>query len=195
MRRLHRTLITSFIAAIACAVPARASAELFATPFGGVTFLDNDHRKGTFGASVGGGGVVAFEFEVARTLLGSYAEVPVVDLNARVSTFMGNVMVRKPSGVFQPYATGGAGIVRLTGSVDVPFLGQIVDAGVDDFGWNVGGGLMIFPTPNIGIRGDVRWFKTGDVAWDDIAGIGGLGDIPLPKVDFWRTTGGITFKF
>jgi opacity protein-like surface antigen len=118
-----------------------------------------------------------------------------VDLNARVSTFMGNVMIRVPNGFFQPYLTAGAGIVRLTGSVDVPFLGQIVSASADDLGWNFGGGLMLFPTPNLGVRGDIRRFQTGAISWDDITGIGGLDDIPLPKVDFWRATGGLTFKF
>jgi hypothetical protein len=54
---------------------------------------------------------------------------------------------------------------------------------------------MLFPTSNFGLRGDIRRFQTGDLSWDDITGIGGLDDIPLPKVDFWRATAGLTFKF
>jgi opacity protein-like surface antigen len=195
MGYVSRVVFTVLTAAFVCVLPARASAELFATPFAGVTFIDSENRKTTFGAAIGGGGLVSVEFEAARTLLGSYQGIPVVDLNARVSTFMGNVMIRVPNGFFQPYLTAGAGIVRLTGSVDVPFLGQIVSASADDLGWNFGGGLMLFPTPNLGVRGDIRRFQTGAISWDDITGIGGLDDIPLPKVDFWRATGGLTFKF
>jgi opacity protein-like surface antigen len=121
--------------------------------------------------------------------------VPVVDFNARVTTYMGNLMLRLPRGPIQPYISGGGGIVQLTGSVDVPFLGQIVSASADDFGWNVGGGLMVLPTPNVGFRADLRRFQTGDIAWDDITDIGGLDDIPLPKVNFWRATGGLVFRY
>ena len=189
-----RLFATASLAVLAALIPSRAHAELFVTPFAGVTFIDSDNRRGTFGAAIGVGGFVAVEFEAARTLLGSYAGIPVVDLNARVTTYMGNLMIRLPRGPVQPYVSGGGGIVRLTGSVDVPFLGQIVSASADDVAWNVGAGLMLLPTPNVGLRGDVRRFQTGAISWDDIAGIGGLGDIPLPKVDFWRATGGIVFK-
>lgn len=193
---LHlRALVISSIALAAALVPARASADVFVTPFAGVTFIDEDNRKGTFGAAIGVGGFIGLEFEAARTLLGSYEGIPVVDLNARVTTYMGNLMVRLPRGPIQPYVSGGGGIVRLTGSVDIPFIGQIVSASADDFGWNVGGGLMLLPTPNIGLRGDIRRFQTGSLSWDEITDIGGLDDIPLPKVDFWRATGGIVFKF
>jgi len=195
MRHTTHLLLAGFVGLATLLNPARASADVFFTPFAGATFIDSDNRKTTFGAAIGVGGLVSLEFEAARTLLGSYTGIPIVDLNARVTTYMGNLMFRVPVGPIQPYVSGGAGIVRLTGSVDVPFLGQIVSASADDIGWNFGGGLMLFPTPNFGVRGDVRRFQTGDISWDDIAGIGGLDDIPLPKVDFWRATAGLTFKF
>jgi opacity protein-like surface antigen len=168
---------------------------VFVTPFAGATFIDADNRKTTFGASIGVGGFVAVEFDAARTLLGSYTDIPVVDLNARVTTYMGNLVVRLPHGPIQPYVSGGAGIVQVTGSVDVPFLGSIVSVSAEDFGWNFGGGLMVFPAPNVGIRADLRRFQTDDVSWDDLTSIGGLDELPLPKVDFWRATGGLTFRF
>lgn len=195
---------TSFILAVLltigllCVAPAKAEADVFLSPFAGASFLDGEvatGTKGTFGAGIGVGGLVSFEFEGARTQLGGFTDIPVVDLNARVSTFMGNVMVRWPGGAVQPYATAGAGLVRLTGSVDVPFLGSAVSASADDVGWNFGGGVMFFPNSNIGLRADIRRFQTGNVAWDDITSIGGLEDLPLPEVNFWRATGGVTFRF
>ena len=43
---------------------------------------------------------------------GEADDLPVVDLNARLTTFMGNLLVRLPAGPIQPYVTGGAGVVR-----------------------------------------------------------------------------------
>jgi opacity protein-like surface antigen len=195
MRHTSPILAICVAGCLLAAVPARAAAEVFLTPFAGLTFLDDEHKKGTFGASIGVGSLVSVEFEAARTLLGSFTEIPVVDLNARVSTYMGNVMFRIPRGPIQPYVTGGAGLVRLTGSVDVPFLGSVFSASADDVGWNFGGGIMVFPGTNVGLRADIRRFQTGALSWDDITDIGGLDDLPLPKVNFWRATGGLTFKF
>lgn len=190
--------LAGLVGLLALVAPARADADVLFTPFAGITFIDfvdKDSRKGTFGASIGVGGVVGIEFEAARTLLGSYTGIPVVDFNAHLTTLMGNLVVRVPSGPIQPYVSGGGGIVRLTGSVDVPIVGSLLSATADDFGWNFGGGLMLFPTPNLGFRGDIRRFQTGDLSWNEITDIGGFDDLPLPKVDFWRATAGVTFKF
>ena len=173
--------------------PAKAAAEVFLTGSGGVTFLD-EQNKGTFGGSVGVGGLVSLEFEAARTSLGSFTGIPGVDLDARLSTYMGNLMLRLPRGPIQPYVSGGAGIVRLSGGVDVPFVGSVFSASADDVGYNFGGGV-IFPGTNVGFRADLRRFHAGNLSWDDITGIEGLDDVPLPKVNFWRATGGIIFKF
>ena len=174
--------------------PAKAAADVFLSPFGAATFIDDGRNKRTFGAGIGLGGLVSVEFEAARTLLGSYTGIPVVDLNARMTTYMGNLMFRLPRGPIQPYVSGGAGIVRFSGSVDVPFVGSVFSASADDVGWNVGGGVMFFPGTNIGLRADVRRFQTSDLSWDEITDIGGLDDLPLPKTNFWRATGGVTFR-
>jgi opacity protein-like surface antigen len=187
-----RLVLSSLIAALAVvALPGRAAADIRLTPFGGVTFIENE-RQTTFGASITGGGLFGIEFDAARVGIGTIREIPGVELQAHATTFMGNVVIRMPVGPIQPYATGGIGIVRVTGEVDVAFAGDIFSASADDVGWNVGGGIYIFPAPNIGIRGDVRRFQTGDLSWTDI---GGLDDLPLPQFDFWRASVGLTFRF
>jgi opacity protein-like surface antigen len=100
--------------------------------------------------------------------------------------------VRLPAGPIQPYGSAGIGVVRVTGDVDVPFFGDVVSASASDVGWNIGGGVYLFPLPNFGFRADVRRFQTSDVSWEDIADI---GDLPLPEFNFWRATAGVTFKF
>jgi hypothetical protein len=74
----------------------------------------------------------------------------------------------------------------------VPLLGNVVSASAQDVAWNVGGGVYLFPSETIGLRADVRRFQTGDLSWENIRG---LGDLPLPTLDFWRATVGVTLKF
>lgn len=188
--RLIRTLTVAAALAAALA-PAPAAADLRATAFAGATRI-NETNKGTFGAAVTFGGLLGIEFDAARIPLGDLENVEVVDVDANVTTYMGNLVLRTPVGPVQPYASAGVGIVRVTGSVNLPFVGTVVDASARDIAWNLGGGVYVFPSENIGLRADVRRFQTGDVEWEDLAG---LDDLPLPKFDFWRATAGITIKF
>ena len=171
--------------------PATALADIRATAFAGTTRIE-ESNKGTFGAAVTLGGLIGVEFEAARILLGGLDDIDFVDVDASLTTYMGNLVVRLPTGPIQPYGSAGVGLVRVTGDVDVPFFGDIISASASDVGWNIGGGVYLFPLPNFGLRADVRRFQTGDVSWEDIADI---GDLPLPKFNFWRATAGVTIKF
>lgn len=188
----HHLIRTLVIAAAVAAVlsPAPAAADLRATAFGGATRI-NDTNKGTFGAAVTFGGLLGIEFDASRISLGSLDSIDFVDVDANVTTYMGNLVVRAPTGPIQPYASAGVGVVRVTGNVSVPFI-NIVSASAQDVAWNVGGGVYLLPSETFGFRADVRRFQTGDVSWEDITG---LGDLPLPKFDFWRATVGLTIKF
>jgi opacity protein-like surface antigen len=193
-----KKLISTTAVALALAVcPNPAMAEVLLTPFGGLTFVDDAGKgNGTFGASLGAGSLLGIELDVSQTQLGRFDDIPSVELEAKAVTVMGNLMIRLPAGPVQPYVSGGAGVIRVTGDVNVPFLGDSISASAQDFGMNVGGGLHLFPTPNFGIRADARYFRTlGDFTLDEIRDIGGLDDLPLPRVDFWRVTGGVTIKF
>lgn len=194
LRKLVRVMVLALGIAVA---PRVAFADVLLTPFAGVTFVDDaDNGQFTFGASVGFGSLIGLELDVSRIQLGTFDDLPVVSLEADATTVMGNLVVRFPAGPVQPYVSGGAGVIRVTGSVDVPFLGDVFSASAQDIGINAGGGLHIFPSRNIGVRADLRYFRTvGDLAWDEIRDINGLDDLPLPRVDFWRLTGGVTFRF
>jgi opacity protein-like surface antigen len=176
-------------AVLASAAP--AAADIRGTVFAGTTRIE-ETNKGTFGAAVTFGGLLGIEFEAARTPLGDLASVGPVDVEANLTTYMGNLVLRAPTGPIQPYGSAGIGLVRISGDIDVPFLGNVISANAQDVGWNVGGGVYLFPLPNFALRADVRRFQTGDVDWDDIVGI---DDLPLPKFNFWRATAGVTIKF
>lgn len=195
MRNLLSVVRSLATAATVAAVlaPAPARADLRATAFAGTSRL-NETNKGTFGAAVTFGGLIGIEFDASRISLGGLDNLTVanVDVDANVTTYMGNLVLRTPVGPVQPYASAGVGLVKVTGSVSVPFLGNVVSASARDVALNVGGGVYLFPSENIGLRADLRRFQTADVSWDDITGI---GDLPLPKFNFWRATAGVTFKF
>jgi opacity protein-like surface antigen len=189
------SFISLFTFLVALGQPSTARADVLITPFAGVSFIDDDSKR-NFGASIGFGGLIGFEVDASQTRIGSYEEVPLVDLTADITTIMANLVVRVPAGPVQPYASGGAGLMRLSGDVRVPFLGTVASASARDWGMNVGGGVHLFPSDNFGIRGDVRYFRSlADLSISDLADIGGIDDLPLPKLDFWRATVGITFKF
>ena len=193
---MHRRLLVPLLTlAVLTGLSSRASADVLITPFAGVGFIDGETKR-NFGASVGFGSLIGFEFDASQTRVGRIADVPLVNLTADVTTLMGNLVVRVPAGPVQPYASGGAGLIRLSGDVRVPFLGSVLSARAQDLGMNVGGGLYLFPSENFGIRGDVRYFRTlGDITLNDLTDIGGIDDLPLPRLDFWRATVGVTFKF
>jgi opacity protein-like surface antigen len=192
-----RLVLTLFACAVALVLPHAATADVLLTPFAGVSFLDEGNEKLSYGAGIAFGGLIGVEAELGRTQLGELdvASTP-IDLEANLTTGMVNLVVRFPAGPVQPYATGGVGVIRVSGDVSVPFLGSVLSLSGQDFGMNVGGGIYVFPSKNIGLRADVRYFRTiGDLTFDELADIADDFDLPLPEFDFWRMTGGVTLRF
>ena len=58
----------------------------------------------------------------------------------------------------------------------------------NDFGFDLGGGVMGFFNQNVGIRGDVRYFRSfsGD---DNVTGLG------VSDFNFWRGSVGLSLKW
>jgi len=191
-----RRVLTLAVCAVVMCAPRAANAEILLTPFAGVSFLAEGDEKFVYGVSLAFGGLIGVEGEIARTnvadqeLLGS-----TVNLETKLTTGMVNLMVKLPIGPVHPYVTGGLGVVRVSGEVAAPVLGALQLSG-SDFGMNFGGGVIVFPSRSIGLRGDVRYFRTlGDLTLSDLTNIGGLDDLPIPEFDFWRVTGGVTLRF
>ena len=193
MRKL-RLLTLSFACGLSL-VARPAAADVLLTPFAGVAF-NGDVEKGNYGVSLALGGVIGLEFDVSQTRIGSFDDVPFVSVSANATTLMGNLMVRIPAGPIQPYGSGGLGLIRLSGDLDVPAFDTELKADAQDLGMNVGGGVHILPARNLGVRVDVRYFRTiGDLTLDELTDIDVIDDLPLPTLDFWRVTGGVTFRF
>ena len=202
--RIVKVLILS--AAVVALVPQSSSADWLFTPYLGANFggnasfgeFDNTgdevERRVDFGASLGwmGAGIAGFEVDFGYSpnfFADTTQDFDFGDSN--VTTLMANFLLGAPIGGqtgpgIRPYGSGGLGLIRtqITGST---FFN---DLDTNDFGVNVGGGLQGFFNDNVGIRGDVRYFRS----LQDNAPEGDL-DLGLSDFDFWRGTVGVTFRF
>lgn len=190
-----------------------ASADWLFTPYlgfvvgGAANTVDVDtldeafEQRATFGGSLAtmGGGIFGLEFDFNYApnffqLTEGGEDFEFFNVDSSLTTLMGNLIVGVPiggsSGVgVRPYGAAGIGLMR----ANITFEDLFDDLSTNDLGINVGGGVMVFFTDNLGIRGDLRYFRGiqsgGDE--DDFADI----DFNLDDFDFWRTTFGVTFRF
>jgi opacity protein-like surface antigen len=96
---------------------------------------------------------------------------------------MTDFMVLVPAGPIQPYAFAGIGLIRSHAKLDASSLSLQENA----FGYDIGGGLNIFFTHGFGIHGEIRHLQT----FKDLD----LGVFRGEKLDFWRASAGLTFRF
>jgi opacity protein-like surface antigen len=205
---LRKSLITAALVLMtSAAAPANASADWLFTPFLGSTFGgsanigvdgedfgDEFERKLNYGASLAwtGGGAVGFEIDFGYSP--NFFEVSTDDDDfdfagdSNVTTLMANLTVGAPTGTVRPYAVGGLGLIK-SRIDDAPQLFEDLDT--TDFGFNLGGGVIGFFSENIGVRGDIRYFRSFQDDEEDDDDI----DIDLSSFKFWRGTVGITFRF
>ena len=172
-------------AALLAAAPA-LHAETYLTPFVGAAFSgDTDDSRLTYGGALawaGESGVLGFEIEFAHTpdFFGTTGVG-----NNNVTTLMANLMLLSP-GQVRIYGSGGVGLLR-TRVEDVSGFFEIDS---NNFGLNVGGGVLLFPGESIGLRGDVRYFRNlTDPEPDDEF------DIELGGLNYWRASGGVVLRF
>ncbi|HSD29185.1 MAG TPA: outer membrane beta-barrel protein [Vicinamibacteria bacterium] len=184
-RRLRGTLL-----AVLLLLPAGpAYAETLLTGFAGGAFGGaTDRTRGTYGGALGflGNGVVGFELEFAATpdFFGESDE-GVFSTN-NVLTGMGSLLLALPGGPLRLYAAAGAGVMKT--KLEDP--DRLLEFDSNDFGINVGGGLLVNLGDHVALRGDVRYFR--DLQDDEPDGD---FDLDLGTVDYWRAVGGLTFRF
>jgi len=189
-------------------LPVAGRADILFTPFvggnlgGSVTsrFADfvGDQSRTTFGGSVAtmSGGIFGVEGDLGFTpkFFGTDVElggIPISVAKNNVLTAMGNLTIGVPlqshggPGI-RPYAVGGIGLIRQEFDV----VGGLVGYTANDLGYNVGGGVLIFPSAHVGIRGDVRYFRS--VGANTVSE---LLDLQPGAFNFTRATVGVTFRY
>jgi len=192
---MRKILLSSLIMAACAAAPAAAQTTGgIVTPFIGVaTGTPTDENRTVYGGSVGAtGSVVGFEFDFGYSpnfyeLEDDFGEL---GSSGSVTTLMGNLLVGLPLGKVRPYGTIGAGLIRS----NLELFDVFDDLDRNDFGINYGGGVMVFFTDKVGIRGDLRQFRSlqNDDPDDNFPE---PTDFDLGDFTFWRATMGVTFRF
>jgi len=209
---VSKRLLTAAIAAAAlAAAPRPASADWVVTPFVGwnnggsadVSGSDGTTRTSKFehrinyGVSVAGMGKGIFGGEFDLGYAPNFFETGNTNADgftftndSNVLTMMGNLIVGAPIGghgpSIRPYAAGGVGLIR----TNVKTVGDVFDITTkNNFGFDIGGGAMGFVSQNVGFRGDVRYFRSFRGSSDNFTTLG------LSNFNFWRISGGVTFKF
>jgi opacity protein-like surface antigen len=193
-----RTFVLALILLGLAPVPARADGLLI--PFVGVNFGGMSGREITnaingerfdWGVSFAfmGGGVLGLEADIARSpdFFGRS------DIGgSSVLTATGNILIGIPFGGqrgfgFRPYAVGGLGVLR--SKIDV--LGDQHSADENKAAWDFGGGAMCFFGTHVGVRGDVRYFRTfGRFDFDIFDGVD-----RSRRLDFGRASAGLIIRF
>jgi opacity protein-like surface antigen len=182
------------------AAPAAALADGLFVPFIGVNFGGKsgselsaaiDAERLDWGASLAymGGGVLGLEADIANSpdFFGKS------DLGgSSVLTATGNLLLGIPIGGqqgvgFRPYALVGLGVIRSR----VDTFGDALRRDESSLAWDFGGGAMFFFGTNVGLRAELRYFRTfGDLDFDLI----GLFDRPR-NLDFARASTGLILRF
>jgi opacity protein-like surface antigen len=197
MRLKRVVLALAFSAALA--IPAQARADWVFTPYIGVNLarggdlfdIDSGKNSVNFGGSLGFMGAGVFGFEVDFGYSPDFFDTN--DSNAfdgNVTSLMGNIIIGIPiggqtGGGVRPYVSGGVGLLKSK----LDDVDDFFDVDQNSFGINAGGGVMVFFTDNVGIRGDMRYFRSlKDNDEDDV-------DLSLGSFDFWRASAGVTFRF
>jgi opacity protein-like surface antigen len=185
-----------------------ASADWLLTPYLGVTFggsanfgnvgdlEDNFERKVAYGLNAAwmGAGALGFEIDFGSTPNFYQNTSGTGDFDwgdSNVTTLMANLVVGAPiggqSGVgFRPYGSAGLGLLRS----NVSSTGLFNDVRTNELGYNLGAGAHVFFSDNLGLRGDVRYFRGLERGSDD-----DLFELRARDLNFWRSTLGVTFRF
>ena len=186
------------------AMPASARADGFISPNVGVNFggqaggtlrsaasgAANDGSKINWGVAAGwmGKGVVGVEedFKWSPDFFGHGGQWD----SSRVVTLMTNVIVGAPiggqkGGGIRPYAAIGVGYIgqKIKTVTDV---GNFVE---NDFGWDIGAGVMGYFSDNVGLRFDYRYFRNFQETGTNVIGLG------AGHFSFNSASVGVVFRF
>ena len=191
---MRKILFSALALGLLGATPASAQVDGLVTPFIGITTdTPTEENRTVYGGAVGfTGPVVGFEvdFGYAPNFFEVEDDFGELGSEGSVTTVMGNLLVSAPLGRVRPYGTVGAGLMRS----NLEFFDFFDDVSSNDFGINYGGGVMVFLSENVGIRGDIRQFR--NIQNEDIDDdFPEPGDLDLGDFTFWRLTGGVTIKF
>jgi len=165
MQRTVRTLLVAG-AIVFVGAPMLARAEGFVVPWIGTSFSQGpdfpaaSSQRPSFGAAlgtIGGGGIFGVDIDVGYTpsffgpSSGSLGNNSLI--TAMADLILGLPIESRGGKGARPYASIGSGLIRSQTNTSGP-------ANANNFGWNGGGGVMGNFSSHVGLRGDLRYFRT-----------------------------------
>lgn len=200
MRRVVKVCLVMATAALIWA-PAQARADGYVSPWIGANTgagfettlfpFDADNGHTQFGVNAGymGAGIIGGEVDFGFSP-SFFGPSDVFGTNNALN-LMGNVIVGYPvggmhGGSVRPYGTAGLGLMRSHFEAGVlnPF-----DSSHNEWGWNVGAGVMGFFSEHWGVRGDVRYLRTFE-GEPDVLDL----DFNPGGFHYWRTFAGVVIR-
>lgn len=181
--RLRTGLVASALAATLAALPSPAQADIVLSPFTGVHFGGDAREKPTtFGGNVTFvGRSLGLEIDAART--GDFFGDGASTVSMLTASLVGGADL--PGSGVKPYFLAGAGLLR----TNVDFANIADDTSYNNFAILLGGGLNVYLTDHVGLRGDLRYVRRLERQSD-------VGIIPIASnFDFWRATVGLNIRF
>ena len=201
MMRFRRCFLLAVAVVAWTAAPAHA--QWLVTPYvGGNVAGDVEHGKGGLGVSVGySSDRLGFEFDVQRYQhFFKDSEVdpldpsappnckpgisgPCTDINTDAIGLMGNVVLPihiLSATKWQTFGTAGLGLIRAWTNEE--------NRVQNNFGFNVGGGVVYALNRRVGLRGDLRYFQA-------LVDENEPDGIRLTDYGFLRASVGVTFRF
>ena len=186
--------IAIFVCAATLATAADVRAQGDIAPFIGFDFGGDsgcpeitgcEDKKLNYGVAFGAlNNVGGFEQEFAYAS-DFFGDAP--GLSSSVLTIMSNFMLAPNLQVARPYFLVGVGLIK----TDIELTPtSLLQSSNNHFGWDIGGGLMIFFGHHVAIRGDIRYFHS----FQDLE-LGGFTVLDGTKLDFGRAAAGMVFKF
>lgn len=190
---VRRLSLGLFSAALALTSATSAHAQGFLSPFVGFNFggdaacpnvTNCEDKRLNAGVALGvTGNVLGFEeeFAYAKDFFGSAP-----GLSSSVLTLTSNAMLVPKIGPIRPYGVAGVGLIKTHVELTPTSL---LTSDNNNFGWDVGGGLIILFAPHVGVRGDIRYFH----AFQDLNLL--AFTVNNPKLDFGRAYAALMLTF
>ncbi|ODS54447.1 MAG: hypothetical protein ABS36_11130 [Acidobacteria bacterium SCN 69-37] len=164
-------------------LPGPAQADIVLSPFAGIHFGgDAPEKPKTFGGNVTFvGRSIGLEIEAART--NDFFGKPSANVSLLTASLVGGADL--PGKGVKPYFLAGAGLLR----TNVTFADITDDLSYNNFAILLGGGVNVYFTDHVGLRGDLRYMRR-------LERQSSLGVIPIASnFDFWRVVVGLNVRF
>jgi hypothetical protein len=188
-------LMTRLLFSIAVLVlPATAHAQLQVSPFAGLNFGgDTTKTSGTAGVSATWWIYTWVGIEAEGAYAPMLFEQDGFLTSRSITTWTGSLVFKAPAGSmmstekFQPYLTGGLGVLR----PNLSEAGGLAVAKGNTMALSAGIGATWFANDHVGIRADLRYLRGLEESDLDVNPFG----IDFSKYSFWRPTLGLVVKF